>query len=88
VKDLAGLVEALLHLHQVAEGGSYNGLGHPILKGCAGCGPAGNDWPCPTVRLIAEVTGSPVPEPVMTEGLADFHPSWCHICTPETGSAP
>ena len=68
--DLAGLVEALLSLHQ--PGMSYSGLGHPRPRTCQAC--LATTWPCPTVVLIAEVTGSPVPEQQLTPGgVADFH---------------
>jgi hypothetical protein len=68
--DLAGLVEALLEMHQ--PGMSYDGLGHPRTRHCKAC--IMEDWPCATVTLIAETTGSPLPDQQHTPGgLADFH---------------
>lgn len=68
---LAGLVEALLALHQPHD--VYSGLGHPKPMKCCG-----HEWPCPTVRLIAQATGSPLPEQRLTPGgVAKFHPDDC-----------
>jgi hypothetical protein len=71
MSNVAGdLVEALLALHQPHS--VYNGMGHPKVMQCCG-----SEWPCPTVLLVAEVTGSPVPEQKLTPGgVAGFHPDW------------
>lgn len=85
MNDLGGLVEALLALHQ--PGTSYDGLGHPKARSCREC--LTETWPCPTVRLIAETTGSPTPEPQITPGgVASFHPDWCECGETYDGDDP
>lgn len=69
----AGLVEALMWLHQPKNSWSANL--RPRNKVCAAC--STQTWPCSTVKLIADATGSPVPDPVMT---MERHP----IDTPDT----
>lgn len=70
---LAGLVEAVLELHQPTKTWSIGAK----PDSCRQCH---TTYPCPTVELIADATGSPLPEQRTTacDGAVRVDDGWTH----------
>lgn len=85
--DAGGLVEALVALHR--PGKRFSGAGGAKLDTCVVC--SGEPFPCPTIRLVCDATGSPYPEQRKTgcDGMlpAEDGGGWV-ICPLDRGHEP